>query len=52
MYEIDTLGTEGELHLLSENKSPREGDGPRHVWPHPNGKILYSVSLWNGVGNP
>jgi len=44
MYEIDTLGTEGELHLLSENKSPREGDGPRHVWPHPNGKILYSVT--------
>ena len=23
--------------------SPRSNDGPRHTWPHPNGKVLYSL---------
>lgn len=30
--------TLGEKHI-----SPRSNDGPRHTWPHPNGKILYSL---------
>lgn len=46
MYEVDTLGVNGELHFLDEVVSPRSEDGPRHVWPHPNGKLLYTVSLF------
>lgn len=45
MYEPDDLTLEGTLHLLDEIKSPREHDGPRHVWPSRNGKLLYAVSI-------
>ncbi|EME45476.1 hypothetical protein DOTSEDRAFT_52743 [Dothistroma septosporum NZE10] len=31
------------LELGSKHISPREHDGPRHTWPHPNGKVLYSL---------
>ncbi|KAF2766083.1 muconate cycloisomerase I, MLE [Teratosphaeria nubilosa] len=31
------------LTLGSKHISPRPHDGPRHTWPHPNGKILYSL---------
>lgn len=31
------------LKLGSKHISPRAHDGPRHTWPHPNGKILYSL---------
>ncbi|UJO17871.1 Muconate cycloisomerase 1 [Fulvia fulva] len=31
------------LELSSKHISPREHDGPRHTWPHPNGKVLYSL---------
>ena len=31
------------LQLGSKHISPRSHDGPRHTWPHPNGKILYSL---------
>lgn len=24
-------------------ESPRMGDGPRHCWPHPNGKVVYCL---------
>jgi carboxy-cis,cis-muconate cyclase len=35
--------SEPPLTLGSKHISPREGDGPRHCWPHPNGKILYCL---------
>ncbi|KAL9932628.1 hypothetical protein V8E36_008327 [Tilletia maclaganii] len=38
--EYDT----GRLDLLSETPSPREGDGPRHVVPTPEGDFLLSVT--------
>lgn len=44
MYEHDRLTLEGKLHLLDEVVSPRKEDGPRHVWPSRNGKLLYAVS--------
>jgi carboxy-cis,cis-muconate cyclase len=31
------------LELGSKYISPRSHDGPRHTWPHPNGKILYCL---------
>lgn len=31
------------LEFGVKHLSPREHDGPRHTWPHPNGKILYSL---------
>lgn len=31
------------LELGTKHISPRSHDGPRHTWPHPNGKILYSL---------
>jgi carboxy-cis,cis-muconate cyclase len=31
------------LKLGSKHISPRSHDGPRHTWPHPNGKVLYSL---------
>ncbi|KXL46537.1 hypothetical protein M433DRAFT_65607 [Acidomyces richmondensis BFW] len=34
---------EPHLRLGSKHMSPRPQDGPRHTWPHPNGKILYSL---------
>lgn len=31
------------LTFGTKHISPREHDGPRHTWPHPNGKVLYSL---------
>lgn len=31
------------LKLELKQVAPRTYDGPRHTWPHPNGRILYSV---------
>ena len=31
------------LTFGSKHISPRSNDGPRHTWPHPNGKILYCL---------
>lgn len=39
----DRNNTEPNLKLRSKHISPRTHDGPRHTWPHPNGKILYSL---------
>ncbi|KAG9581439.1 Muconate cycloisomerase 1, partial [Aureobasidium melanogenum] len=36
-------GSKGELEQKQKWIASRENDGPRHAWPHPNGKILYSV---------
>ncbi|UZJ50785.1 hypothetical protein CBS101457_000105 [Exobasidium rhododendri] len=32
---------DGTLTLSQKLLSPRPDDGPRHVWPHPNGKVVY-----------
>jgi carboxy-cis,cis-muconate cyclase len=34
---------EPHLKLASKHISPRPNDGPRHTWPHPNGRVLYSL---------
>lgn len=34
---------EPPLKLGMKVESPREHDGPRHSWPHPNGKVLYCL---------
>ncbi|TKA29815.1 hypothetical protein B0A50_03179 [Salinomyces thailandicus] len=34
---------ESHLKLGSKHVSPRAHDGPRHTWPHPNGRLLYSL---------
>lgn len=31
------------LALGTKHASPRPHDGPRHTWPHPNGRVLYCV---------
>ncbi|KAH0381065.1 Muconate cycloisomerase 1, partial [Aureobasidium melanogenum] len=36
-------GNKGELEQKQKWIASRGNDGPRHAWPHPNGKILYSV---------
>ncbi|MCJ1224683.1 hypothetical protein MMC12_001328 [Toensbergia leucococca] len=33
----------GKLTLGEKHISPRNHDGPRHVWPHPSGKHVYSL---------
>jgi carboxy-cis,cis-muconate cyclase len=33
----------GTLTLGEKHISPRPDDGPRHVWPHPNGKVVYCL---------
>jgi carboxy-cis,cis-muconate cyclase len=39
VYTIDS--TNGLLKLSQKCGTPRSNDGPRHVWPHPNGKVVY-----------
>lgn len=33
--------SDGLLTLSQKCVTPRKNDGPRHVWPHPNGKVVY-----------
>jgi len=42
MYKLDPAS--GHLTPLSETKSPRENDGPRHAIVSPDGTILYCVT--------
>jgi carboxy-cis,cis-muconate cyclase len=35
---------EARMQLVGETKSPREGDGPRHVVPSPCGRWVFSVT--------
>ena len=35
--------TDGTLSRRTKNAAPRANDGPRHAWPHPNGKVVYSL---------
>lgn len=41
MYHVDK--DTGYLKEASKNIAKRGHDGPRHAWPHPNGKIVYSL---------
>lgn len=34
---------QGPLDFRGKFEAPRRGDGPRHAWPHPMGKVLYSL---------
>ncbi|KAK2601694.1 hypothetical protein QQS21_004769 [Conoideocrella luteorostrata] len=37
---------DSQPRVLSRQKkhdAPRQNDGPRHTWPHPNGQILYVI---------
>lgn len=45
-YSIDEAPAKAgrpPLTLGTKHISPRSHDGPRHTWPHPNGRILYCV---------
>lgn len=45
-YSINNQhASSGKQHLTlgSKHISPRANDGPRHTWPHPSGRILYSL---------
>lgn len=45
-YSIDNQhANSGKQHLTlgAKHISPRPNDGPRHTWPHPSGRILYSL---------
>lgn len=39
VYTVSPL--DGLLTLSQKCVTPRKNDGPRHVWPHPNGKVIY-----------
>ncbi|TXT06162.1 hypothetical protein VHUM_03635 [Vanrija humicola] len=41
VYNVDAAT--GLLTEASKNVATRPDDGPRHAWPHPNGKIVYSL---------
>ncbi|RMZ79293.1 hypothetical protein DV737_g3527, partial [Chaetothyriales sp. CBS 132003] len=38
-YTVDSQ--HGKIALAQKLISPRPNDGPRHVWPHPAGKVVY-----------
>jgi carboxy-cis,cis-muconate cyclase len=42
-YSISSGSSQGQLQNRQKWIASRINDGPRHTWPHPNGKILYSV---------
>lgn len=43
MWCFDVDPATAQLTLVEKNIAPRSNDGPRHVWLHPNGKVLYSL---------
>lgn len=43
-YSINPDPSAKDHLVLAEKKiSPRRTDGPRHVWPHPNGRYVYCL---------
>ncbi|ORY66930.1 Muconate cycloisomerase 1 [Leucosporidium creatinivorum] len=40
---VYAVAEDGSLTLADKNIAPRPTDGPRHVWPHPNGRYVYSL---------
>jgi carboxy-cis,cis-muconate cyclase len=43
VWSYNVSSTQGTLENRQKWIASRKNDGPRHTWPHPNGKILYSV---------
>ncbi|KAK5118287.1 hypothetical protein LTR62_002800 [Meristemomyces frigidus] len=41
--DLRAIYGEAPLKLVNKKVAPRPTDGPRHTWPHPNGKVLYSL---------
>ena len=37
------VADDGTLRLGEKHPSPRKDDGPRHVWPHPAGRMVYCL---------
>lgn len=37
------------LTQRAKHVAPRVGDGPRHCWPHPNGRVVYCVQEHSGM---
>ncbi|KAK3071611.1 hypothetical protein LTR53_008322 [Teratosphaeriaceae sp. CCFEE 6253] len=50
-YAVDLKARYGEppLKLANKHVAPRPTDGPRHTWPHPNGRVLYSLQEHTSV---
>ncbi|KAF2155851.1 Muconate cycloisomerase 1 [Myriangium duriaei CBS 260.36] len=48
-YALDESNKTRPLQLKTKHISPRQGDGPRHTWPHPNGKVLYSLQEHSSI---
>lgn len=49
-YAINTnYDDQHHLRLASKTASPRPHDGPRHVHPHPGGKIVYCVQEHSSI---
>lgn len=42
-------GQKEHMTLAEKKISPRKHDGPRHVWPHPNGKYVYCLQEHSSV---
>lgn len=42
-------GGDGSLTLAKRVHAPQDNDGPRHVWPHPNGRTVYVVEEHSNV---
>ncbi|CAD0109529.1 unnamed protein product [Aureobasidium uvarum] len=43
IWNYSVCPDQGKLNQRQKWIASRQNDGPRHTWPHPNGKILYSV---------
>lgn len=39
----------GSLTLQGQQPAPEAGDGPRHAWPHPNGRFVYVVNEHSNI---
>jgi hypothetical protein len=46
IYSVSPSNT---LTLISQYHSKRSNDGPRHTWPHPNGRIVYCLQEHSSV---
>lgn len=47
--DVEGGGGGGPLRLGTKHIAPRAHDGPRHCWPHPNGRVLYCVEEHSGM---
>ncbi|KAK5051565.1 hypothetical protein LTR84_003217 [Exophiala bonariae] len=43
IWTYSVSASDGSLKLDEKYISPRANDGPRHVWPHPAGRIVYCL---------